>query len=686
MATELGKAYVQIVPSAKGISGSITKELKGESESAGKSAGSTIASTIKKVFIAAGIGKVLMSTIKEGGKLEQSLGGIETLFKGNADTVKQYAQEAYKTAGVGANQYMEIVTGFSASLLQSLGGDTAKAAEISNMAMIDMADNSNKMGTSMEDIQNAYSGFAKQNYTMLDNLKLGYGGTKTEMERLLADATKLTGVKYDINNLSDVYEAIHAVQQEIGITGTTALEAEETISGSFNAMKGAFQNTLGALALGENIRPALEGLAQTISTFLFGNLFPMIGTILSTLPTALAIFIQTMIPAIMEMGGQLLTGLANGVGQGFPEMLSKINELVINMGAWITNSFPQFLQNGVDAILNLANGIMSSSPTVLKNIGDILINVFKALVDAIPIILSKGVDLILNLAKGLIKSLPDVMKSITDILTKAINAITEKAPTFLQKGLELIIKLAKGLLDSMPSAISSISTILSNLISKIVEHLPQLLNTGVKLIVQLAAGLIQAIPQVVSKIPAIIRAIVKAIVGLAKELVGAGKDLMLGLAKGIGDSVGAVVKKAKEAAGKVVKSVKGFFGIKSPSRVFMGIGEYLNLGLAKGIEDNMKPVSNAMDELEGTTTRQLTKNIGINTSMSSNMNTPNYSGVNKSGGMADEIVAGLISAGLTKPANIILDGKAVGKGIISIVDNGLNKNAQENKIGRGELA
>lgn len=624
MATELGKAYVQIVPSAKGISGSITKELKGESESAGKSAGSTIASTIKKVFIAAGIGKALMSTIKEGGKLEQSLGGIETLFKGNADTVKQYAQDAYKTAGVGANQYMEIVTGFSASLLQSLGGDTAKAAEISNMAMIDMADNSNKMGTSMEDIQNAYSGFAKQNYTMLDNLKLGYGGTKTEMERLLADATKLTGVKYDINNLSDVYEAIHAVQQEIGITGTTALEAEETISGSFNAMKGAFQNTLGALALGENIRPALEGLAQTISTFLFGNLFPMIGTILSTLPTALAIFIQTMVPEIIVMGGQLLTSLTEGVGQGFPEMLSKINELIQNMGTWIQESFPQFLQNGIDAILNLANGIMNSAPTVLKNIGDILVNVFKALVDAIPIILSKGVDLVLGLAKGLIKSLPDVMKSITDILTKAINAITEKAPTFLQKGLELIKKLAVGLLNSLPSVITSIGQILSNLISKIVEHLPQLLKTGVDLIIKLAAGLVQAIPDVVGKIPQIISAIVNAIKNLVGDLVDAGKQLMLGLAKGIGDSVGDVVKKAKEAAEKVVSSVKGFFGIKSPSRVFMGIGKYINMGLAKGIEDNMRPITRAMDDLEGATTRQLTKDIAFNAAMGSQIGKGSY--------------------------------------------------------------
>lgn len=204
MATNLGKAYVQIMPSAKGISGMISKELDGEVKSAGQSAGNGLVSKIKNAIVAAGIGKMLGSALMEGGKLQQSLGGIETLFKNNADTVKQYANEAYKTTGLSANAYMENVTGFSASLLQSLGGDTAKAAKVANMAMVDMADNSNKMGTSMEMIQNAYQGFAKQNYTMLDNLKLGYGGTKQEMQRLLADAQKLTGVKYDINNLSDV--------------------------------------------------------------------------------------------------------------------------------------------------------------------------------------------------------------------------------------------------------------------------------------------------------------------------------------------------------------------------------------------------------------------------------------------------------------------------------------------------
>ncbi|HEN3144752.1 TPA: PblA, partial [Streptococcus agalactiae] len=271
MATNLGQAYVQIMPSAKGISGSISNALSPEASSAGSSAGGLIGGkligVLGSVIAAAKIGemitKAISSSISEGAALQQSLGGVETLFKDNANLVKKYADEAYKTTGLSANAYMESVTGFSASLLQSLGGDTAKAAKVANMAMIDMADNSNKMGTSMESIQYAYQGFAKQNYTMLDNLKLGYGGTQEEMKRLLADAQKLTGKKYDISNLSDVYEAIHAIQGKIGITGTTAKEAATTFTGSFEAMKAASKNLLGKMALGEDIKPSLKALFDT---------------------------------------------------------------------------------------------------------------------------------------------------------------------------------------------------------------------------------------------------------------------------------------------------------------------------------------------------------------------------------------------------------------------------------------
>ncbi|HFH1505969.1 TPA: PblA [Streptococcus pneumoniae] len=322
MATELGKAYVQIIPSAKGISGMIQKEMGGEVASAGVSAGESLGSkmmgAVSGVIAAAGIGKAIGASINEGAALQQSLGGVETLFKDSADKVKGFANEAYKTTGLSANAYMENVTGFSASLLQSLGGDTDKAAETANMAMIDMSDNANKMGTSMESIQLAYQGFAKQNYTMLDNLKLGYGGTKQEMQRLLADAEKLTGVKYDINNLSDVYSAIHTIQENLDITGTTAREAATTFTGSFESMKSAAQNVLGKLSLGEDIQPALQALMETTSTFLFGNLIPMIGNILKQIPILILGGIKGVFSGIFGEGlGSIMGSIVTALGSAF---------------------------------------------------------------------------------------------------------------------------------------------------------------------------------------------------------------------------------------------------------------------------------------------------------------------------------------------------------------------------------
>lgn len=322
MATEIAQAYVQLIPSARGITGKIQSILNPEASAAGQSAGQSLGSSLvgvmTKVISAAGIGKAFSAAISEGAALQQSLGGIETLFKGSADKVKGYANEAYKTTGLSANAYMENVTGFSASLLQSLDGDTNKAAETANMAMIDMSDNANKMGTSMESIQMAYQGFAKQNYTMLDNLKLGYGGTKQEMQRLLDDAEKLTGVKYDINNLSDVYSAIHAIQENLDITGTTAKEAASTFSGSFKSMKAAAQNVLGKLALGEDIQPVLDALLESTKTFLVNNLAPMIGNILKQLPKLLLGTLKGVFTSMFGEGiGSALTGILTTLAGAF---------------------------------------------------------------------------------------------------------------------------------------------------------------------------------------------------------------------------------------------------------------------------------------------------------------------------------------------------------------------------------
>lgn len=377
MATELGKAYVQIIPSAKGISGMIQKEMGGEVASAGVSAGESLGSkmvgALKAVVVAAGIGKLIGAALSEGAALQQSLGGIDTLFKASAEKVKSFANEAYKTTGLSANAYMENVTGFSASLLQSLGGDTDKAADIANMAMIDMSDNANKMGTSMDSIQVAYQGFAKQNYTMLDNLKLGYGGTKQEMQRLLADAEKLTGVKYDINNLSDVYSAIHAIQENLDITGTTAKEAASTFTGSFESMKAAAQNVLGKLAIGENILPSLRALLDTTSTFLFNNFLPMLGNIFSGLGVVLSEGISNVVSQVFgESIGNAVNGQLSrvvGIFQTFFDMIFGSLNREDNIDILEALGFSE---GAATQIVNIAENIRETFINIGSAIGDIL--------------------------------------------------------------------------------------------------------------------------------------------------------------------------------------------------------------------------------------------------------------------------------------------------------------------------
>lgn len=607
--SDIGKAYVQIVPSAKGLEGAISGQLDGEAAKAGQSAGTSIVSTLKKVFIAAGIGKALISTLQEGGKLQQSLGGIETLFKDNADRVKGYAKEAYRTTGLSANAYMENVTGFSASLLQSLGGNTKKAAETANMAMIDMADNSNKMGTSMEAIQNAYQGFAKQNYTMLDNLKLGYGGTKKEMERLLKDAQKITGVKYDINNLNDVYEAIHVIQGELDITGTTAKEASTTLTGSFNAMKASFQDVLGALALGEGLEPALQGLAGTVSTFLFGNLIPMIGNILAQLPGMLITFVQIALPQFVQMGTDMINSLASGFDFGMDGFWANFSEMI---NVFLTDYLPQFLETGVSLITELTNGLISALPNVITGMGEILDTMLVICFDALPKILQAGYDIIKNLAMGIWNNLPAITKSIVDVLDKLLRTILDNLPQFLEKGIELIGRMAMGIWNNLPQIISTLTNLLIALIRKIGEYLPQFLQKGVELIGKMLAGIVQKAPELIAKLPAIIVQILASIGRFTAEFVSMGGQLLMGLAKGIAGAVGNVIKAAVNACKGVVSKIKSFFGIHSPSRVFAEIGEFLDLGLAEGIEDNIKPVQSAMEEVAKETQRSFTSELNHN--------------------------------------------------------------------------
>ena len=379
--TTLGTAYVQIQPKATGISGAISEALGGEAEAAGTSAGSKIGAFAKKALAKVAIGAAVIKTVKgaldEGAKLQQSyLGGLDTLYGAAADGARKYAREA-AAYGVSMNTYAEQAVSFGAALKSAYGGDTQKAMEAANTAIKDMADNAAKMGTPIESVQQAYQGFAKGQYMLLDNLKLGYGGTKTEMERLLKDAQALTGVEYDINNLGDVYDAIHVIQGELGLTGVAAEEASQTLSGSAGAMKAAFQNLLGSLALGENVKPAMQNLVSSIGTFLFKNLIPMIGRVIKSLPSAIGVFLQQGLPMVFSGISSLITSLAAQV----TTLANSITGQKVKQ--WVTTTLPKLVVAGAQMIGKFAATLIINLPKVIAAVGRIGAEIVKGLGSAI---------------------------------------------------------------------------------------------------------------------------------------------------------------------------------------------------------------------------------------------------------------------------------------------------------------
>lgn len=447
---ELGKAYVQIVPSAQGIKSALTEmfdeETDGLGEQTGQSIGQKLVGTLKNVIVAAGIGKIISDSINMGGALQQSLGGVETLFKDSADTVKEYAAQAYRTVGLSANDYMEQTTSFAASLLSSVSQDTDAAAQLANMAMVDMADNSNKMGTSMQDIQNAYQGFAKQNYTMLDNLKLGYGGTQAEMQRLLKDAEKLSGVHYDLGNLADMYSAIHIIQQEMDITGTTAKEAATTLTGSFAAMKAAAENVMGNWSTGADLTEPLQALADTTQTFLVDNLLPMIGNVLAGIPE----IVYSLVPELLQTGTELLSSLAQGFTEGIPEFFSTALPQLLAFTDQLRDNAASFVDAGLNLITQLLNGLIAGLPDLIAYVPDIIINICGIINDNMPKILAEGVSIIVQLVVGIVKAVPDLLANWKKILQAVLSVIS--AINWLNIGKNILTGVANGV-KSMGSSL-----------------------------------------------------------------------------------------------------------------------------------------------------------------------------------------------------------------------------------------
>lgn len=597
--------------------------------------------------VASGLVNLGKEAIKNYADYEQLVGGVETLFKDSANVVEEYANNAYKTAGLSANEYMETVTSFSASLLQSLDGDTAKVAEVSNMAVTDMADNANKMGTNISMIQSAYQGFAKQNYTMLDNLKLGYGGTKTEMERLLADAEKISGVKYDIKNLNDVYQAIHVIQKEMDISGysteqlqeklknmslteaeltkvakdmgisyedamkkmkdgtlttkdaqallgTTAREASVTISGSANAMKSAWQNLLTGIADDNaNFESLIGNFVDSILTFA-DNIVPRIEATMDGLVNLILGVADTLLPKVLDIAVNLVQNLVTGISNNIGSLMSAINQVITTVLNVLISMLPQILQTGIQIIVSLITGIAQQLPTLIPQIVEAVILMVDTLIDNIDLIIDAGIQLIIGLADGLIQALPILIDKIPVIIDKLINAIIENLPKIIEMGITLIIKLAEGLIKAIPQLISKVPQIITSLLNAITGGgFSKMLQAGKDLLNKVKDGIASGI----------------------SKIADVGKNLVQGLWNGINNAKDWVLGKIKGFGKSILNGIKSFFGIHSPSTVFKDeIGSNLALGIGEGFEDEMKNVSDMMDEA-------IPKDfdVGVNT---------NYNGVN----------------------------------------------------------
>lgn len=512
---ELAKAYVQIVPSADGIQGSISHIMGGEASSAGESAGTLLGTklvgTLKKVIAAAGIGKMISDSLNLGGALQQSIGGIETLFGAGGRSIEEYAKsvgksvdavkdeyaslmqsqqtvfdnaaQAYRTVGLSANEYMEQTTSFAASLLSSVSKDTNAAAQLANMAMVDMADNANKMGTDMASIQNAYQGFAKQNYTMLDNLKLGYGGTQAEMQRLLTDAEKLSGVHYELGNLADMYSAIHIIQTDLDITGTTAKEAATTLTGSFAAMKAAAQNVLGDWSTGADLTAPMQALADTARTFLQGNLLPMIGNVLAGIPQ----LVYGLVPEVLQTGTELVSSLAAGFAQGIPAFLSTALPQLLSFTEELRANAGQFVDAGLNCITQLLNGLIAGLPQLIAYVPDIIINIAGIINDNMPKILAQGVSIIVHLIAGIIQAVPSLLANWKKILQAVLSVIS--AINWLNIGKNILTSVANGVKSMGSSMLTAFKGGFSSALSWIKSLPSQAVKWGKNLIQSFIKGL-----------------------------------------------------------------------------------------------------------------------------------------------------------------------------------------------------
>ena len=551
----------------------------------------TVGVALGAVAVAAGAAAVKLGkeVIAAYADYEQLVGGVDTLFKDSSQEIQRYAANAYKTAGLSANEYMETVTGFSASLIQSLGGDTEKAAKYADMAITDMSDNANKMGTDMSSIQNAYQGFAKQNYTMLDNLKLGYGGTKQEMERLLADAEKISGVKYDISSYADVVEAIHVMQESMDIAGTTAKEAEATISGSVNALKSAVSNLIVGFGDADaDMELLCNNMVDAFKTVV-ANITPIIENIVAALPTALDALLTavgellpTLLEAVTELFSQVLETLLSLLPQLIPAAVSALMTIVNTL----IENLPLLIDAAVQLVSTLVTGIADALPTLIPAAVQAIVTIVQGLVDSLPMLLDAALQLITGLAQGLLDALPVLIAALPEIINGIITFLLDSIPQIIETGIQLLTSLVAALPDIITAIVEAIPKIIDGIINALIGNIDKIIMAGVQLFVALIENLPTIIVEIVKAVPQIIAGIVKAFGSLMYKIVEIGGNIVKGLWSGITQLASWLWDKVSGWISSIWDGICDFFGIHSPSKEMAWVGEMLVKGLAGSIDDN----------------------------------------------------------------------------------------------------
>lgn len=708
--SDVGSVKYRVELDDSGIDKEVSKTESKLASAFGSAAGTVgkVASTALKVgtaAVAAGTTAVagLVKTATDAyGDFEQLTGGVETLFGDAASKVMSNAEQAFKSAGMSMNDYMETSIQSAAALINSLEGDQAKAADLMDMSIVDMSDNVNKMGTTMEAVQNAYRGFSRGNFTMLDNLALGFAGTKEGMQQLLDKAKEISGIEYDISSYSDIVQAIHVVQTEMGITGTTAKEASETLQGSLGQMQAAWQNLATGLADPEaDLGKLIGDMVDSAETFL-GNLIPIIQQTLPRIVDAIGelapMLVETFIPMFVELapqmvdaGIQLIGALIEGIDNSIPDiafaafdiidmLFDKMLEatqsdgggVVLDIIDWIIGVFEEnyvgLVGVGVQILTNIINGITNAIPQLLYYVPEIVRQLTDAIVQNAPMLIEAAANLILTLALGLAEMLPDLIPAVVEIVLTIVEALIDNVDKLVDAAIALTIGLAEGLINALPILIEKAPIIVEKLMRAIVENLPKIVEAALQIIITLAETLIKNLPKIVEAAFKIMTSFIKGIIDYYAKLVDVGKNLVDRVKEGIKklnpaewgkdlvqsfiNGIKGMIGRVGEAVGAIADKVRGILGFSEPKEgplhMFHTFPEDMVDLYAKGIEDNAYKVEDAVSGLAGDIAMGFTSDI--------NYNVPDLAGY------ASDLSASITGTGKTQiEVPVILDGREIAR-------------------------